>query len=313
MNCQNCHEPLEPGAAFCGNCGYPVQPAATGVMNNVAVPQAGQPQPTVGSTPQTPGSGGTSASQPPSYAIATANHHAGETPAVLAVIAGVIGIAGSFLIPIIGLVFGVLGLCMGTVSRRMAHRRLGLAGLILSCLAIVAGLGALAYNYQHNKDTTPNGKTGLSNSSSKVLSHLTTPCYSFNLVDQYNISNTSGSCDASAYNGTTFENSTIVYKIVATNAGTVDPGTFAQLAKAGIEKDIHDNLPTFKIDNEGSSSFAGSIAYSAHASDQSQGTAIIETLVLHPTSKGDNVFDLVHAINGTSVDLQTLEAQWQWK
>src|ERR1039458_5527907 len=49
MNCQNCHEIVEPGAAFCGNCGYPVQtPAAASApmpinaVEPVQVPQTTQ-------------------------------------------------------------------------------------------------------------------------------------------------------------------------------------------------------------------------------------------------------------------------------
>lgn len=326
MNCPNCHEIIEPGAAFCGNCGYPVQTpaaaAATTPTNAVqptqvplntqtAIPTA---QPLV-SAPQAPiAAGGPGAPAVPAYALATPNQHVGETAALLAVIFGVIGIAGAgFLIPIIGLVFGIAGLCMGTVSRRKARRKLAIAGLIIASLAIVAGLAALVWNLEHDKKANQNSQTGQNSTSAKAASKLATPCYSFNLVDTYNVSNNSGSCDATVFNGQSFSNSTNVYKVVASKAGTNDPGTFTQLAKQAIDTDVQDNLPGFTITSQGPSSFAGSLAYTVYAANKSQDTAVVETGVLHQTNGGYNVFDVLHAVKGSSINLQTLEAQWQWK
>lgn len=258
--------------------------------------------------------GGPVAPMVPSYALAIPNQHVGETPALLAVIFGVIGIAGAgFLIPIIGLVFGIAGLCMGTVSRRKTRRKLAIVGLIIATLAIVAGLAALVWNLEHDKNANQNTQTGQSSTSSKSAAKLSTPCYSFNLVDTYNVSNSSGSCDATVFNGQSFSTSTNVYKIVATKAGTSNPGTFTQVAKQAIDADVQDNLPGFVITSQGPSSFAGSLAYTAYAANKSQDTAVVETGVLHQTSSGYNVFDVLHAVNGSSINLQTLEAEWQWK
>lgn len=327
MNCPNCHEPVEPGAAFCGNCGYPVQASAlaNSSVNSNDTPlerQQLQPQPADAQSNPIPNPQLQVAASPldnrvgtvPSYAVASPNQHAGETSALLSVIFGVIGLVGSgFLIPIIGLVFGVGGLCMGTISRRKAQRRLAIIGLFIAALAIVAGLSALVWNIEHNKNSGQNAKTGQSDSASRVLSELSTPCYSFNLIDKYNVSNKSGSCDATIFNGQTFATSTNVYKIVATKAGTNNPETFTDLAKQAIDQDVQNNLPGFTITSQGPASFSGSLAYTVYANDQSQDTAVVETGVLHQIKNGDNAFDILHAINGSSVNLQTLEAQWQWK
>jgi hypothetical protein len=325
MNCPNCHEFIEPGAAFCGNCGYPVQPPAPAPPSappNVA--QTGQvvqneqpaipanPPPTAAPLPApspTP-----AAASVPSYAVATPAQHAGETPALLAVIFGIIGIAGSaLLIPVLGLIFGIAGLCMGTVSRRRSRRPLAIVGLIIAALAIVAGLGSLVWNLEHDKSASQNAQTGQSTEKSKVLSKLSTPCYSFNLIDAYNVSNNSGSCNTTIFNGQNFTDSTNIYKIVATKTDASDPGTFTTVAKQAIESDIQTNLPGFTITAQGPSSFAGSLAYTIYAADKSQDTVVVETGVLHQTSNGDNVFDILHAINGTNINLQSLETQWQWK
>lgn len=307
MNCQNCHELLEAGAAFCGNCGYPVQAATP-------QPQVAQAQ-QISQLPPTPvPNSAVPTTSPPSYALATPSQHAGETQALLALIFGIIGIAVALFVPAVALVFGIAGLCMGTVSRHQARRRLAIVGLIFASLAIVAGLGAWVYNHNHITSNTPaNAKTGQSSTISKVSAKLATPCYSFNLIDQFNVSNTGGSCDTTAYNGQTFETSTNVYKITSTNAGTSDPGEFTALAKQAIDKDVQQNLPGFVVTNEGPSSFAGSLAYSVFAANKTQGTAVVETGVLHQTTHGEDVFDIIHAVNGSSTNLQTLEAQWQWK
>lgn len=333
MNCQNCHELLEQGAAFCGNCGYPVQAPAPVVPQNVTPPtpaiespQPIQPDAPVDQppapvlpptpTPIAPSAPGVAGVAPgiPSYALTTPKQHAGETPALLAVIFGVIGIVGSgFLIPIVGFAFGIAGLCAGTVASRIARRRLTVIGLIIAALAIVAGFASLVYNAEHDKNTAPNAQTGQSTTSSRVASKLSTPCYTFNLIDQYNVSNSAGSCDATAYNGQSFENSTDIYKIVATKAGSAAAGTFTQLAKQAIDSDVKNNLPGFVISSEGPASFAGSLAYTVYAANKGQDTAVVETGVLHQTTNGYNVFDILHAINGSNVNLQALEAQWQWK
>jgi hypothetical protein len=312
MNCQNCHELIEPGAAFCGNCGYPVQlpdpvPAAPAdTAPEQAVQNEQLTQPPTKAIPAQP--------SVPSYALATPNQHTGETQAVLAVIFGVIGMIGSgFLIPVIGFVFGLAGLCMATISRRKIHRRLALVGLVFASLAIVAGFASLVYNVKYDKSSTPNAQTGQSTTGSKVSAKLSTPCYSFNLIDKYNVSNSSGSCDTTVFNGQSFSTSTDIYKIVATKGGTTAAGTFTQLAKQAINTDIKNNLPGFTVTSEGPASFAGSLAYTVYASNKGQDTAVVETGVLRQTTSGYNVFDILHAVNGSSVNLQALEAQWQWK
>jgi flagellar hook-basal body complex protein FliE len=330
MNCQNCHELIEPGATFCGNCGYPLQAAAPTPPPNTVPPQIAQaepPTPEAAPVSQPPPPPTITAPQPspvppapsstpavPSYALATPSHHVGETTALLALIFGIIGIVGAgFFIPIFGLAFGAAGLCVGTVSRRQARRRLAIVGLVFSTVAIAAGFAALVHNAQHDKNPNPNSQTGQSNAASKVSSKLNTPCYSFNLIDKYNVSNSSGSCDTTAFNGQSFTTSTNIYKIVATKGGAIEPGTFSQLSKQAIDKDVADNLPGFNVTSEGPSSFAGSLAYSVYAVNKQQDTAVVETGVLRQTSNGYNVFDILHAINGASVNLQALEGQWQWK
>jgi uncharacterized membrane protein YebE (DUF533 family) len=250
----------------------------------------------------------------PAYALTKPYQHAGETTAAVAIILGTLGIVGSvFLIPIAGLVFGIAGLCLSTISRRKARRRLALIGLAVASLAITSGLAALVWNMNHDKTVARDAQTGQTDSASQVLSFLKTPCYSFNLVDTYNVSNQKGSCTTTMYNNQTFATSTDVYKIVATDVGTINPDTFTALAKQAINTDVQTNLPDFTITNQGPSSFAGSLAYSVYADNKAQNTAVVETGVLHQTPNGENAFDILHAVNGPSTNLEDLEVDWQWK
>lgn len=124
MNCPNCQQTLEAGAAFCGNCGQRVAPAAP-----------------------------LSAASPagvPAYALATPAQQKGEKQALLAVLFGVAGLAGALFMALLGLVLGITGIVMGTMARSGSKRRLGTVGLILSGLAVLASLAVWVYAIQHD-------------------------------------------------------------------------------------------------------------------------------------------------------------------
>ena len=85
-------------------------------------------------------------------------------------------------------------------------------------------------------------------------------------------------------------------------------------AKPALEKDVKENLPGFAVTSEKVSQFAGSPAYVVNTADRAHHLALVEAAVFHAVNGGgDNVFVLVHAVNGDSVDFGVLEANWQWK
>ena len=325
MNCQNCHQPLEAGAAFCGNCGQPVgtpaAPAQTAAVSGQA-PAAGSPIPQVlqsqAAAPQPPtgplvaaGAGGV-----PSYALALPGQHHGDIQALLSLLLGIAGIVGALFLPLLGLGLSVAGIAMGTMSRSSSKRRLSTAGLIVSSLAVLASLGLWAYAANRSQKLQ---QTGSSNNDHSITAPavstagLSTPCYSISFVNKLNVANNNNSCDMDAYNGATLNTSTEVYKIYADTSQVANSGNFAAIAKSAIEKDIQTNLPGFTIDSEQSTQFAGSPAYVANASQHAQHFAVVEAAVFHQVAAGQNVFVLVHAVNGDNTDLNILEAQWQWK
>lgn len=215
---------------------------------------------------------------------------------------------------LLGLAFGLLGIAMGTMSRSSNRRRLSTLGLVFSSLALLAGIGVWIYAIQHQntpaKTTTTNP---IPSSISMVSADLSTPCYSVSFVDRLNISNHSGNCSMIAFNGQSLDNSSNAYKIFASQSQVHTESAFNTLAKTAIEKDVRDTLPSFTVNKEGVTTFAGSPAYAVYTSDTTHNVSLVEAAVLHETTAGDNIFIIVHAASGNSIDLNILESQWQWK
>lgn len=287
MNCPKCSEPVEVGASFCGNCGQQIQladPNAQGV---------------------------------PNYALPPAGQAVKETKALLSVIFGIVGTLGTLLMPVIGLVLGTMGIAMGTMTRRSNKRRVSTAGIVISSFAVLIGLYTGVYGA--NSTMIISDKTAESDTSTTpetityTSAALSTPCYSLNFVDRLNISNAKDSCDLKALDGQKLENSNEVYKIFASKSDIANASTLNILGKKALEKDVKDTLPGFVIDSQLATTFAGSPAYVINASDATNNVAVIEEIVLHQTGGDKNLFVLLHAQEGKTTDLQTLEGQWQWK
>jgi hypothetical protein len=284
MECPNCHEPTEDGAAFCGNCGHALRPAAT---LTAALP---------------------------AYAIAAPAKRTGQTTALLSVLLGAAGIAGAVFIAVFGLAFGVAGLVLGTLSRHSPKRALNTGGLVISTISVLAGLGVLVYTVHHDpklNKITPVREQGPVAVTSAA--NLSTPCYSANIAQEMNISRAADGCDTQLYNGRTFEASSEVYKINASQSRVRTQSGFNTLAKQALENDVKTNLKTFTVTGQKETSFAGSPAYIITAVDKANNIAVIEAAVYHQSPTGDNIFILLHGNNGEQSDLQVLEAQWQWK
>lgn len=308
MNCPNCHQVVDVGAAFCGNCGQALQvtdltPIAQASQNQSAT----QTDDSLSSQPLVAAAGGV-----PPYAFSIPAQHIDETKALLALLLGIAGLVGALFFALLGLTLGVIGIIMGTLSRSSTKRGLSTVGIMASSVAILAALAVWAYAIKQNSQT--NHKVAAQNSAPAITtSDLTTPCYSVGFVDKLNVNNSSNSCDMKAFNGQTIEASTDAYKIYANQSGVTNATMFTAIAKQAIDKDVKTNLPNFSITNERVASFAGSPAYAAIAVDKSHDVAVIEEAVFHKVAHGDNVFVLVHAIAGKTADILTLEAQWQWK
>lgn len=311
MNCPNCNQLIEAGAAFCGNCGQELAVKApdgkqTGshiaqVLKGQIDSQTGQPQ----------YAGQVIADNVPNYAITSPLQHVGETKAILSILLGVVGIIGALLVALVGLVLGIAGLMLGTMSRNSVRRGLSTAGIIVSSIAIVVSLGVWAYVI--HRQTNTKIATATQASDAVPAANLSTPCYSTGFIDTLNVTNSKDSCDMKAFNGPTLDASTKAYKVYSSQIAAVNSSDFNEFAKKAVQKDIAASLPGFTIDSQQFRQFAGSPAYVAYTSDKATGVTVAEAVVLHQVQAGANVFVLVHASGIGVADLSTLEAQWQWK
>ncbi len=294
MTCSNCKQITEAGAAFCGNCGQSLQ--------------AGQ------SRPLAAAGIGRLTDNVPGYAFTTTGQQPGEVKALLALLFGITGIVGSLFMAVVGLILGVSGIVMGTMSRSSTKRSLSTAGLALSSVAILAGLAAWTYAIKQNPGSGQNSSQKPAKSTTPLVltSDLSTPCYSVGFIDKLNVSNNSESCDMQAFNGPEISVSTDAYKIYV-NKSSVDTNAFTGVAKQALDKDVKNSLPDFRIISERTASFAGSPAYMVNAYNKAQGVAVVEAAVLRKAGNTSNVFILVHATNGKAAELNILESGWQWK
>lgn len=304
--CPNCNEPVEVGAAFCGNCGYKLTTSPQPQAVTSSVYSNGPATDPKSSYPNT-----FAAANMPAYAIPL-NHHKQHWGA-MALALGILGIGASVLIPILGIGLGISGIVLVTLSYQLTHKRLRYASIAVSVLAILVGIGfwvnAVAHDPRLNLNNQPAATT---NGTAKIS--VQTPCYSLSFNTVLNVNNANGSCTLNAYNGTSLDDSSNVYKVMAT-ATALTSSSFTSFSKQAIESDFSKNLPNFVITKQASTTFAGSPAYYIQASDTSDNAAIIEETVLlidNVPSNGDNFFDIIHAINGTTVDLSAIEPGWQW-
>jgi len=312
MNCPRCSQPIETGAAFCGNCGQSLQaapPTSRSPISQVINNQAASAGP--------PPNFGISAAQAghiavPAYALATKSQHRGEMTSLWSIICGVFGLGGALLIPVVALAFGITGVVLGTLTRHTPYRRMSTIGLILSSLAILGGLAGWAYNI--SQDPAMKEKTSHTPpTSSSIVADVSTPCYSMGFATKLTVKNDPDSCDLQAFDGTSYNDSEHIYKIYANNIKGLDESNLDASAKVALEKDIEKNLPGFEITSQGSTSFAGSPAYFARASNSTTGVGVIEAAVFHQTSNGYNSFLLLHGSYEKDINLDELEAQWQWQ
>lgn len=207
MICSKCGLEVDAGAAFCGNCGQPVQQVATQPVAQGAAPMApaapvlvsapmggaavAQPFPTqnpANVAPAAPqpqpvmsGPGAAAAALPgQAYGLPAAYSRPGGGKAIASFVLGIIGLIG-WLIPIVGVILGILALVFGTMTTKSSHRNLAIAGIVLGSITVLMSLGAFVYNVQQVAKDQATGTAYSSSTASlswathEVLVALTTP------------------------------------------------------------------------------------------------------------------------------------------
>ncbi|MHB1865210.1 MAG: hypothetical protein ACYCPS_03555 [Candidatus Saccharimonadales bacterium] len=281
--CPKCNQTIENGAFFCGNCGFKLVPNL--------------PNQTIASE-----------SAIPRYAVPSTHHK--QHWAAMSLAFGILGICGGLLIPILGVVLGLVGLVLITSSFKMTHGWLKLTGSVLPALALLFSIGIWVFVATHNTKQTINGNYQTANGVSTMS--VTTPCYTLSFNTYLNVNNNSGSCALNAYNGPSLASSTDVYRVLASETSTVNLSNFDSLSKQSLLTNVTKNLPGFIVTDEASSIFSGNPAYFVQALNSSSGVAVIEESVFHQNSSKDNFFLIVHALNSKSANLSDVETSWRW-
>ncbi len=323
--CPNCHQPVAAGAAFCGNCGFnlaqaaaPGAPAAApapapGIVPAPPAPGVGTPMPaappapgsaSVGVVPPTPGNPmvGT---MPPIPGMPAAPHDA-SGKAIAALVLGVLGLVG-WLVPIIGMILGILAIIFGTTSMHTRRRGLAIAGTIIAVPVILLSLGAWVYNAQQ---LHKNATTGSSSSQSSVAGTQTKPvassCYNTQVPATYTVSQTSGSCTFTASDSASGNE----YDVKTISAPSVTADTLPTAAQADAQN-VANTVSGSTITSEDSGQFAGKPAYIIQMNEQ-DGSTITLAYVYDPTSQGNVVIAMHAAAAGQPSDLGVLENSWVW-
>jgi hypothetical protein len=178
MQCPQCGELVDQGAAFCGNCGAalheavtaPVSPALSTPVDpltaSITAPTPAQPQSnqaiSAQSAPSQPA--GTAQAYPvdttsgvampagatplPTYAVADPNAHRAEGRAMTALILSILSVPAS-VVPFAGWTLAVIGLVMATSIRsKMVHKSMSNVAIGFSVGAILLSSGVFIYNIQ---------------------------------------------------------------------------------------------------------------------------------------------------------------------
>lgn len=308
MNCPNCHEPVESGSAFCGNCGHSFSLSTISQVLGNESPDSGMAQPffpVVSTAGQ--------AIKLPSYAVPNTSEQRNHLRASLSLVMGLVGVAGAMTMPASGVVLGFAGIVLATLSMRSFKHLISRLGLVASIISVLVGSAAWVYAVTNSQDLVNKNNNSIkttNNSLAQATNNIITPCYNLKFATKVNVENVADSCFMNAFNAASMSQSTDAYKILATNS-SVTITNFAIVAKESLEADVKQSLKGFTISKETAGIFAASPAYFVTA-DNGAGVSVIEAAVLHSTKHGENFFVLVHAVNGTSVDLLDLQLGWSW-
>jgi hypothetical protein len=286
MNCPRCSELVEPGAAFCGNCGQAVR---------------GLPA--------------------PGYELADKSRFRAEKRTMVGLLIAVLAIPGA-LIPALGVAMAVIGLVLATTSRAVPKKLMSNVAICIAGLAILLSAGMFAYRIDQAEKTKKAAEASQAAEDEADIAVqaiepivggvLDTPCYKLKVPSLKNVEQDGDSCNLRAYSGADLASSSEFLTIdTAWREGTTD-AAFMEVAKQSATASLADNLKDFTVTSQGPGSFAGSPAYILDAKDDA-GSTVRLAMVSHQVTHGENVIVLVHGLEKGQADLSAVEQSWQWK
>ncbi len=176
---------------------------------------------------------------PPAYARTSPTGHRGEVTAVLSLAFGTAAIVGALFAAAAGAGIGLIGLILGTLSRHSPKRAVSTAGMMVSCVAILASLGLWSYIVTRNTQTDHVAAAAAKapdSSAAVTANSVTTSCYTASFAAPLNIATGSGSCNMEAYNGTLSTSPPKPTKFTATASPASPAVTFCRPPKPPSKK-----------------------------------------------------------------------------
>ncbi len=283
--CPNCNEPIEDGAIYCGNCGFKLltqAPYSNGQNNFV-----------------------------PTYSK-TKIYHRKHWPSY-SVIFGLVGVASSLIIPIVGLIVGILAIILSTSSiNNKSNKKYRIAGLVIGIIAIIIAITFIVISVSHNNSLNKKDTQTILNNATV---YVTTPCYEIKFSTLFNFSNRKkNSCNLIAYYGPKLSQASQIYNIEATYNSAVNSNNLDNFAQNAISQDIATNLKGFRELSNNSTIFEGSRAYYITAYNPNTDNSIIEEMVYHPSLNTNyNIYIIVRSEISKSTNLNSLESAFIWQ
>lgn len=315
--CPSCGKPIDPGAAFCGNCGQAlaVQQTPTVIASPLAENTQVQPSPIVQvlnnqqpasmTIPNNPAPAVAGAASLPAYAKEYVEPAArtGEIEATIGLLLGVIAVPAALFLPVLALALGGAGIVLGTLGRSKYRHTLSLMAVIFPVIGILAGFAVFGIAASSTSKSLAQSNTGSASSASMLM--VDTPCYSVKIDGGLkNFTHTNCNFDAASSSEEFRVDALNDPSITATNLNQVAPGIFQQaISKAG---------DTYVSGAPGM--FADNPAYIVYADNAADGSKGIYAMVIHQASAVNNVYFVSRVIRTTHTPVfGPMEANWQWK
>lgn len=277
--CPNCHQPVEPGAKFCGNCDQPLIVVSTQNSNSATN------------------------SSIPEYATYFPKTH--QHWASIALVMGIVGIGGSFLIPIFGIIFGIGGFFLAIFAPKNLRSKLKIGAMIVAILSVIVAVVNVSLNLSNSNNNSTNYSSSI---------YLVTPCYNLNLSSKFTITNPQNSCNVKFYSGTSINNASDIYQIETENVANLNSTNFDLNLKPAMESDLTSHLSSgFKIVSASQTLFDGQLAYLVQAYNQSKNLSVSEEAILYQKGiQGNNLFIITHSSVGKIDSMNILAKSWSW-
>lgn len=317
MKCPQCDEAVEPGAAFCGNCGR----ALTADTNSSDVAgSAPQPAP-IDHAPSDETVVAAAPTPLPAYAVVDPAESKREPKAMVGLIISIIAIPAA-VIPFLGVALAVMGIVVSARARSMTKRVMHHMSVGFAILALVLSVVAYMYNLQQynsqakSKDTVsaqqPADKGQAVAAQATIDKVIDTPCYSVVVPDLQNVDQVKDSCNTRLFNAETLAASDQVFTVDTVRQPSITAANFADVSKQLVENYVKNSLPDYTITAQRASTFAGSPSYVVSASNRSK-VSVQMAVVLRAVEHGENIFVLVHGLSEGQADISMVEKTWQWK